>query len=41
MARGRDATDVAITTSLGPSTLAGFKVHTDEVKEPAKKKSAR
>jgi transglutaminase-like putative cysteine protease len=31
MARGRDATDVAITTSFGPNTLAGFKVHTDEV----------
>jgi transglutaminase-like putative cysteine protease len=34
MARGRDATDVAITTSFGPNTLAGFKVVTDEV--PAK-----
>jgi transglutaminase-like putative cysteine protease len=33
MARGRDATDVAITTSFGPNTLAGFKVHTDEVRE--------
>jgi transglutaminase-like putative cysteine protease len=31
MARGRDATDVAITTSFGPCTLAGFKVVTDEV----------
>jgi transglutaminase-like putative cysteine protease len=31
MARGRDATDVAITTSFGPNTLAGFKVITDEV----------
>jgi len=31
MARGRDATDVAITTSFGPNTLAGFKVVTDEV----------
>jgi hypothetical protein len=30
MARGRDATDVAITTSFGPNTLAGFKVVTDE-----------
>jgi transglutaminase-like putative cysteine protease len=33
MARGRDATDVAITTSFGPNTLAGFKVRTDEVHE--------
>ncbi|MEA2937942.1 MAG: hypothetical protein QOC56_1446, partial [Alphaproteobacteria bacterium] len=32
MARGRDATDVAIVTSFGPCTLAGFKVVTDEVK---------
>jgi len=29
----RDATDVSITTSFGPNTLAGFKVHTDEVRE--------
>ena len=33
MARGRDAADVAIATSFGPHTLAGFKVWTDEVKE--------
>jgi len=33
MARGRDATDVAISTSFGPNTLAGFIVHTDEVPE--------
>ncbi len=33
MARGRDATDVAIVTSFGPGMLAGFKVVTDEVKE--------
>jgi len=32
IARGRDATDVAIMTSFGPCTLAGFKVVTDEVK---------
>jgi transglutaminase-like putative cysteine protease len=32
MARGRDAADVAIATSFGPNTLAGFKVWTDEVK---------
>ena len=31
MARGRDATDVAIVTSFGPCTLAGFKVITDEI----------
>jgi transglutaminase-like putative cysteine protease len=35
MARGRDATDVAIVTSFGPCTLAGFKVITDEVASPA------
>ena len=34
MARGRDATDVAIVTSFGPCTLAGFKVATDEVTAP-------
>ena len=31
MARGRDATDTALTTSFGPAVLAGFEVHTDEV----------
>ncbi len=31
MARGRDATDVAIVTEFGPCKLAGFKVVTDEV----------
>lgn len=31
MARGRDATDVAITTTFGPCRLAGFKVITDEL----------
>jgi len=35
MARGRDATDVAIVTSFGPCTLAGFKVITEEVKSAA------
>jgi transglutaminase-like putative cysteine protease len=30
MARGRDATDVAILTSFGPCTLAAFKVTTEE-----------
>jgi transglutaminase-like putative cysteine protease len=33
IARGRDATDVAITTLFGPSTLTGFTVVTDEVEE--------
>lgn len=31
LARGRDATDVAIVTSFGPCTLTGFTVITDEV----------
>jgi len=31
MARGRDATDVAIVTTFGPCTLAGFTVFTDEL----------
>ena len=31
MARGRDATDVAMVCSFGPCTLANFKVTTDEV----------
>ena len=31
IARGRDATDVAIVTSFGLHTLAGFKVISDEV----------
>ncbi|KAB1074915.1 transglutaminase-like domain-containing protein [Methylobacterium planeticum] len=31
MARGRDATDVAITTNFGFTNLARFDVHTDEV----------
>jgi transglutaminase-like putative cysteine protease len=35
MARGRDATDVAIVTSFGPCTLLGFKVITDEVTSAA------
>ncbi len=33
MARGRDATDVAISNAFGPNTLAGFRVWTDEVSE--------
>jgi transglutaminase-like putative cysteine protease len=35
MARGRDATDVAMVTSFGPCALAHFKVVTDEVTEAA------
>jgi transglutaminase-like putative cysteine protease len=36
MARGRDAADVAISTTFGPNTLKRFIVHTDEmVEEPA------
>ena len=31
MARGRDATDVAISTSFGPAALSGFQVVTQEV----------
>jgi transglutaminase-like putative cysteine protease len=31
MARGRDAADVAIATTFGPSTLTGFKVSADEI----------
>ena len=31
MARGRDATDVAIVTTFGPCTLSGFKVTTEEI----------
>ena len=31
MARGRDATDVAISTVFGPNTLVGFKVWSDDV----------
>lgn len=33
MARGRDATDVAIVTSFGPATMTGFNVTADEVAE--------
>ena len=34
IARGRDATDVAISNTFGPNTLAGFRVWTDEVRSP-------
>ena len=33
IARGRDAADVAISSTFGPNTLASFKVWTDEVPE--------
>ena len=33
IARGRDAADVAMTTTFGPNRLEGFKVWTDEVTE--------
>jgi transglutaminase-like putative cysteine protease len=33
IARGRDAADVAMTTTFGPNTLEGFKVWTDEIAE--------
>ena len=31
MARGRDATDTALTTAFGPNRLASFQVHTEEI----------
>jgi len=34
MARGRDAVDVALTTSFGPTTLEKFVVHTEAVPDP-------
>jgi transglutaminase-like putative cysteine protease len=34
MARGRDATDVAISTGFGPTILSGFRVITDECEPP-------
>jgi transglutaminase-like putative cysteine protease len=36
IARGRDAADVAISMTFGPTTLAGFKVWTDEIKQAPK-----
>src|SRR5436305_14036711 len=32
IARGRDAADVAITSTFGPNTLTSFRVWTDEVR---------
>ena len=40
MARGRDATDVAISTAFGAARLAGFHVITDEVRDEAAALSA-
>jgi transglutaminase-like putative cysteine protease len=33
MARGRDAADVAISTTFGPNTLAGFRVWSDKIED--------
>jgi transglutaminase-like putative cysteine protease len=41
MARGRDATDVALSTSFGHTRLARFNVVTDEVAEPAQRMGSR
>ena len=35
LARGRDAADVAMTTTFGPNTLQSFRVWADEIAEPA------
>jgi transglutaminase-like putative cysteine protease len=35
LARGRDAADVAITTTFGPNTLQSFRVWTDQIDEAA------
>lgn len=40
IARGRDAADVAISTTYGPHTLKSFKVWTDEVKPPPQRAAA-
>ena len=34
IARGRDATDVALSSTFGRNTLTSFRVWTDEVREP-------
>jgi hypothetical protein len=41
MATGRDATDVALSTSFGPSFLAGFSVTTDEVHDTSQRWALR
>ena len=40
IARGRDAADVALTNTFGPSRLASFKVWTDEVQPSAAKQAS-
>lgn len=40
LARGRDATDVAITTTFGSAWLAGFEVQTDEIAAQASQDTA-
>jgi transglutaminase-like putative cysteine protease len=40
IARGRDAADVAITTTFGPNVLERFDVRTDEVTEPERASAA-
>jgi transglutaminase-like putative cysteine protease len=40
MARGRDATDVAIANTFGPNFLAGFKVVSEELPEPGMGRTA-
>ena len=40
IARGRDAADVAITTTFGPNTLQSFRVWTDEVTPSAPRAAA-
>jgi len=41
MARGRDATDVAISTTFGAPQLVKFEVTTEEVREPASRAQAQ
>ncbi len=41
IARGRDASDVAVSTTFGPNTLTWFRVWTDEVKDGCGKFSWR
>ena len=39
IARGRDAADVAITTTFGPNTLEGFRVWTDKITDDSVRRS--
>ena len=41
MARGRDAADVAMTTTFGVNQLQSFKVWTDEVQEDSLRRPLR